>query len=122
MRAFIKNLIHKIDFKGGPENSQGPGGEPERGERPGGDPGGSGGRGGSPFRSNLIIILIATMVMLLLVSMFLRQMNGATSREITYSEFIQMLEEGKVKSVKIKSDSIEITPVDAPPKIGRAHV
>ncbi|MBQ9437308.1 MAG: ATP-dependent zinc metalloprotease FtsH, partial [Lachnospiraceae bacterium] len=104
-----------MDFKGGPENSQGPGGEPERGERPGGDPGGSGGRGGSPFRSNLIIILIATMVMLLLVSMFLRQMNGATSREITYSEFIQMLEEGKVKSVKIKSDSIEITPVDAPP-------
>jgi cell division protease FtsH len=37
--------------------------------------------------------------------------TGATTKEISYSEFISMLDAGKVQSVKIESSQIEITPV-----------
>ncbi|MBR6327189.1 MAG: ATP-dependent zinc metalloprotease FtsH, partial [Lachnospiraceae bacterium] len=46
----------------------------------------------------------------LCMSYFLRAMNGSETQEITYSEFMQMLSDGKVQSVKIESDRILIYP------------
>ena len=110
--SLLKQWITRFEIPGSSQDSQG-GERGEGGSQRGGQGGGNGGRG--PFRNNMILILISTMVMLLLVSYFMREVNGATSREITYSEFIAMLEKGEIQSVKIKSDSIEIIPGNAQP-------
>jgi len=39
------------------------------------------------------------------------QVKSATSKEITYDQFLQLLEDGNVKTVKITSSELEITPV-----------
>ncbi|MBR6307132.1 MAG: ATP-dependent zinc metalloprotease FtsH [Lachnospiraceae bacterium] len=57
-------------------------------------------------------MLIATLVILLLVSYFTRALTSVTNKEIPYTEFIQMLDEGKVESVYVESDRITITPVE----------
>lgn len=73
--------------------------------------GGPGGSGNNPKKQSIVLFLIAALVTLLLMSSFMTLMTGETEREITYNEFIQMLEDGKVDSVEIGSDRINITPV-----------
>ena len=55
-------------------------------------------------------MLIAVLVILLIVSYFSRALTSATTREIPYTEFVDMLKEGTVESVFIDSDKIVITP------------
>ena len=55
-------------------------------------------------------MLVAALVVLLLVSYFTRALTSPNSKEIPYTEFIQMLDEGKVESVYVESDRITITP------------
>lgn len=57
-------------------------------------------------------MLIAVLVILLIISYFSKALSTATNKEITYNEFIQMLEDGQVKSVYITDDSISITPTE----------
>lgn len=57
-------------------------------------------------------MLIAALVILLLVSYFTRALTSVTNKEIPYTEFIKMLDEGKVESVYVESDRITITPVE----------
>ncbi|MDD3369317.1 MAG: ATP-dependent zinc metalloprotease FtsH [Lachnospiraceae bacterium] len=59
------------------------------------------------------MLLLAALITLLLVSFFMKEMNGSTTKEVTYTEFLQMLDDNQIKEVKIKSDQIEITPVEA---------
>ena len=54
--------------------------------------------------------MIAALISLLLVSAFMNFMTGSSEREISYNEFIQMLDENKVASVTIDSDRIYIQP------------
>ncbi|MBQ6364285.1 MAG: ATP-dependent zinc metalloprotease FtsH [Lachnospiraceae bacterium] len=61
-------------------------------------------------RQNLLILLIATLVTVVLISYFMRGINGSSTKEITYSEFMQMIDNNEVKSVVIGSDRITITP------------
>ncbi|WP_442911478.1 ATP-dependent zinc metalloprotease FtsH [Lachnoclostridium sp. Marseille-P6806] len=70
----------------------------------------SGGSGGQPPRQNIFIFLIAALVTLLSVSFFMSSFGKSTRREITYNQFIQMVESGKVESVVITSNDIRITP------------
>jgi cell division protease FtsH len=72
---------------------------------------GNGNNGRDPKKQSIIIMVIAAVISLLCISYFTRAVTGATTKEITYSEFISMLDAGKVKSVKIESSQIEITPV-----------
>ena len=67
------------------------------------------GNGQSPKKQNLLVLLIAALISLLFISYLMRAVTGATSREISYNEFIQLVEEGKVESVVIDSSQIEIT-------------
>jgi cell division protease FtsH len=67
--------------------------------------------GRDPKKQSIIIMVIAAVISLLCISYFTRVVTGATTKEITYSEFISMLEAGKVESVKIETSQIEITPV-----------
>jgi cell division protease FtsH len=68
---------------------------------------------GQPPRQNLFIFLIAALVTLLCVSFFMSSMGSSTKQEITYNKFIDMVENGKVKSVTIGSDQIDIEPTDS---------
>ena len=97
-------------YEGGPMN--GPSGNNRNNNRNNGSggPGGPGGNGDGPKRQNLLMLLLASLVTLLLMSWFMSKMTGATNIEITYNEFIDMLEEGKVKSVQIDDEQINIVP------------
>lgn len=69
---------------------------------------GNGGNGGQQ-RQNLFMLLIAAMITLLCVSFFLRGTSSSTE-EITYSHFVQMVEENKIARVEIADSRINIAP------------
>lgn len=71
--------------------------------------GNNGGRRGGGFFSFLILGIM----FLLLAIWFFNMFKSGTTNEITYNEFLQMIDEGKVESVTINADSIEIVPVGA---------
>lgn len=78
---------------------------------PGGGPNGNpNGSGKGPRKQNIVLMLLATLVTLLFMSYFMKLMNTATNPEITYTEFLEMLEDGKVGSVTIAADQIYIVP------------
>lgn len=72
---------------------------------------GNNNNGKDPKKQSLIIMVIAAVLSLLCISYFMRAVSGATTVEISYNEFIDMVEHGKIKSVKIESNQLEITPV-----------
>ncbi len=78
--------------------------------------GGNGGNGNNnngkdPKRQSIIIMVIAAVLSLLCISYFTRAVSGATTVEISYNEFINMVESGRIQSVKIESNQLQITPV-----------
>lgn len=76
----------------GGNNGQGPGGNgPQKGQ-------------------SLMVLLIASLIVLLGMSYIMRLMTDSSSKEITYDEFLDMVEAGQVESVVITSDQINITP------------
>lgn len=72
--------------------------------------GNNGGSGKDPRKQNAIMFVIAALISLLLVSSFVSLITGGSEKELTYNEFIGMVEEGKVESVVIGSDRIYIEP------------
>ena len=71
---------------------------------------GPGGNGDDPKRQSIVLLLVAALITLLCMSYFMKVMTGGTEREITYNEFVDMVEDGKVKSVEIETDRINIIP------------
>ena len=69
--------------------------------------------GRDPKKVNLFLLLIAILMTLLFVSYFSKLANSSSETQITYSEFVTMLEAGQVKSVQISSDVIYIEKVEA---------
>lgn len=61
-------------------------------------------------RRNVIICLVIALGVFLVFSLMNRQVEKASKKEITYDQFLQMLEDGEVKSVVLSSDRITITP------------
>ena len=82
---------------GGPSNNNGNNGS-----------GGPGGPGKDPRKQNIIMFVIAALISLLLVSSFVKLLTGDSEQEISYNEFVQMLEEEKIDSVIIGSDRVYI--------------
>ena len=70
------------------------------------------GNGNKPGKNNQMILLlvVAAVVTLLCVSIMSSFLSDGTRTEVTYSDFIQMVKDGKVESVVIKDDEIQITP------------
>ncbi len=83
--------------------------------RPGGDPGNS---GGNRNHSTLLVFLAVTLVTLLIMSFFNRMVGDSTSQEITYDQFLTLLNNDNVESVVIGSDKITITPKTQPLSAG----
>lgn len=82
-------------------NNNGQGGGPQGPGSPGGRP---------PGRQNLMMILVAALVTLVCMSFFMRMLSGVSSQEISYNEFLEMVEEGRVERVEIGDSQITIIP------------
>lgn len=84
---------------------------------------GSGNNGGNnnnnngkdPKKQSIIIMITAAVLSLLCISFFTRAVSGATTVEISYNKFMEMVDEGKVASVQIESNQINIKPVEEMP-------
>ncbi len=61
--------------------------------------------------SNVVLFLVIGLLSILMLTMFSALLEKATSEEITYDQFLQMLDEGKVDNVVISSSGkLTITP------------
>lgn len=65
---------------------------------------------GSPNKNVLFTCLIIAVVLYLLYGYMRDMIEESTNKEISYSSFMQMVENKEVESVLIKQDRIEITP------------
>lgn len=84
------------------------GGNGSSGGNGNGGPGGSGGPGKDPRKQSIILFLIAALISLLLVSSFVKLITGDSEKEISYNEFITMVENKKVDTVVIGTDRVYI--------------
>lgn len=75
-----------------------------------GNENGNGGNGKNPKKQNLLLLLVTALISLLLISYFMRVVSGATNKEISYNEFMDMIEENQVEKVEIDSSQIVIYP------------
>lgn len=80
-------------------------------------PGGSGqnGNGGQEpqnpkNKSSLLVLLICVLATLLIWTLFSNIIQSSTSKEITYDKFVEMLKDGKIKSVELQDGMITIVP------------
>ena len=58
----------------------------------------------------ILLLVIAAVVTLLCVTIMSSFLSDGTRTEVAYSDFIQMVKDGKVESVVIREDEIQITP------------
>lgn len=68
-----------------------------------------GGGNGPQKKQSLFMLLIAVLCTLMFMSFVMRMMSGS-NKEISYSAFLEMVREGKVESVLITDDQIQIMP------------
>ena len=79
---------------------------------------GNNGNGQNPKKQNLLILLIAALISLLIISYFMKAVTGVTNQEISYNEFVTMIENGQIEKVKIDSSEVIIYPkVDTPANV-----
>ena len=68
-------------------------------------------KNGSPNRMVIIITLISALVIWYMFWNFSEHIKDSMNEEITYNEFLKMLDEGTVESVVIKTNNtLSITP------------
>ena len=76
--------------------------------------GGNNNNGGGPRNNRngqmVMMFVLITLVALLFMSLISKWQTQMTAREISYTEFLQMVDEGKVESVELTSQQIDITP------------
>ncbi len=96
------NNLNEFDSGPGNENN-GPGNNKGNGN-------GSDNNGKDPKRQSIILFLVAALITLLMMSSFMKMLSGETEKEISYNEFISMLENDKIQSVEIGTDRINISP------------
>lgn len=58
----------------------------------------------------ILIFVLVTLVTLLVMSIITRMANQLTTEEITYSQFLKMVEEKKIEKVTVESSQLKITP------------
>ena len=75
-----------------------------------GNGGNNNGNGQNPKKQNLLVLLITALISLLCISYFMKAITGVTNQEISYNEFVTMIEKGEIGSVEIESSQIVIYP------------
>ncbi len=69
-------------------------------------------QGNGPQKKQSIFSLLLAVLAVLMAMSFITKLASASDYEITYSEFIDMVEAGEVESVVISDTQIDITPVE----------
>lgn len=94
------------------DNNQYQNNGPNKGYGNNGNNNGGGGNGNKPPKNSqtIAVFLIVTVISLIIMMFFNNLLRGSTNQEITYNKFIEMLENGEVKSVEIESGQYVITP------------
>ncbi len=69
-----------------------------------------GGKNTPPRKQSLLLLVIASLLTLLFMSFIMKNIGGGSEQEISYDEFVDMLENDQIESVNILSDRIEIIP------------
>lgn len=88
-------------------NSGGPGGPGgPNGNRNNNGKGDGGNRGGQ----TIMVFILVSLIALFLMSMLMNHFSTMSTQEITYSEFLEMVEEDKVEAIEIDNYQINITP------------
>lgn len=59
----------------------------------------------------IMVFILVSLVSLFIMSMVMNRYTSMSTSEISYSDFLQMVEDGKVESVEFDSYQINITPV-----------
>lgn len=59
----------------------------------------------------IMVFILVSLVVLFIMSMVMNRYTSMSTSEISYSDFLQMVEDGKVESVEFDSYQINITPV-----------
>ena len=72
------------------------------------------GNKGNRFDQPILILLIAGVITVLGISCVNTFLHNSTSQEISYSDFLKMLDNGNVSKVVYNQDVIEITPKTQP--------
>ena len=72
------------------------------------------GNKGNRFNQTILILLIAGVITVLGISCVNTFLHNSTSQEISYSDFLKMLDNGNVSKVVYNQDVIEITPKTQP--------
>ena len=99
-----KNDMENGNFGGGGSNPNN-----NNNNNGGNDNRGNGGRNNRNGQMVMMFVLI-TLVALLFMSLISKWQTQMTAREISYTEFLQMVGEGKVESVELSSQQIDIAP------------
>ncbi len=61
-------------------------------------------------RQTIFILLVASLVMLLILSYMRTTLAGAANQKISYDEFLAKVDKGEIESVEISRDEITVTP------------
>jgi cell division protease FtsH len=79
----------------------------------GGGNGNNGGNGGKDNHNGQLIMafVLVSLIVLFIMSMVSNRFSQMSTQEISYSQFLEKVEAGEVKSVEIGSYEIDITPV-----------
>lgn len=81
------------------------------------DPNKKNGPGNSKRNGQIILIcVIVAMVLLFITTMLKNQYTELTTKKITYTKFIKMVKDDKIKSVEITDKQINITPIETKSK------
>ncbi len=92
------------------------------GDNKNGNNGNRGGNGGNHNGQILMTFILISLVVLFIMSMVANRFSQMSSKEITYTEFLQKVEDGEVKSVVIGSYQIDITLNDTEQKSAYGNV
>ena len=71
--------------------------------------GGNGNQNNQNKKPSLAFIMLAVLFTIFLISIIMRLFSGDSSQEISYTEFLTMVEDGKVESVEISVDKSQLT-------------
>ena len=66
------------------------------------------GKGNDPKRQNIFLLMLAAVITMIFIGMLMMGMSSQKV-EVSYSEFINMVEEDKVKSVKFIADRLDFS-------------
>lgn len=100
-------LVESKDSRNEYENN--PGGNQDNNNKSGGNNNNREGKNEGPGSSRFLVFAVVSIIFLLGISYVLRASSSSSTEEITYNEFVQMVDEGKVEKVVVNSDRLVIT-------------